>query len=292
MENNLYIADFFDKLCRNRHDANGTDLAKEALRDLRSVASADDYGQILHFDHAVRSFDAMMDGNMVDLDDPEVQAKISKYEKLIATTPIHSDNKIALYNALLEFLSFNKAGNSRYFDVLLKKINLVTNGNDDQLQICYKQASFFAKGVDREKYLRGIHDIYTKAADKKKFRNAATELGLVLDPVKNKLVPEKKLTPGQRHYRLSVILELIKTQLPLEKQTELMEEALTLSHANNLSRSNNFEIKRNLCALLQKNYYAMGNHVAGNQKGLDYRKWDAALTQTMVRGHERHDRDF
>lgn len=289
MINNLYIADFLDKLCRNRYDENGIDLAEQALHNLRSIVSADDYGKIVFLNHAVRSFESMMDGEKVDLEAPEVQERISQYKKAIESDFLHPENKIARYDVLLQFLSYNQAGNSQYFDVLQKKLDHIAAGDDHKLENCYKEAFFFGQNVNRTKYLKVMHDIYTKAQNKKKFREAASKLGLVFDPVKNKPITERKLTPDQRHKRLHVILDLIKNQLPLEQETNLMEEALTLAHANNLSRSENFELKRSLCQRLQQNYYAMNNPQAGNKKGLEYGKWDRALTQAMVRGHERHD---
>jgi hypothetical protein len=284
---NLYINDFVDKLCRHRYDVHGTDLAKESLLDLRDNLPGEQFRELVLFDKTVRDFEEMSDTDDLDIETPKARETTEKYENLIDKSNIYPENKAALYNTLLNHIEKYNGGNTWFMSVLRKKSAVLAQGDDTELNMSAKQAFFHRRNVKPAEYLNLMHQLYAKMNDKERF-TFLNELGLSLDKRRKKIASATRMSTEQRSRRLAIIRSIISEPLPIKMRVDLLEEALTLANNNNKIRSNNFELKRDICRELSHYYQATGNTQKAKQYGDDIGKWQRSITLAMDYGNMRH----
>ncbi len=290
-KDNLYINDFMHKLCRQRYDVNGNDLADECLQTLRDILPPSEFNEVLTFNNAVRSFEHLAMEEDVDIEDKKNIEAAQKYEALVDNAPIYPENKAALYDTLLGFIDINGGGNKRYMEVLRKKVDVIDKNQDAALNLAAKQAFLHNKGASREVYLNIMHRLFEKTENKFSF-TFLSELGLVKDKNNKKFISAAKMTPQQRLTRLSVIQAIVKEPLAVTSRIPLLEEGLKLAENNLRHRNENFELKRDFSTQLQKDYYAIGDYAAGNKHALNINKWDRSFNLALEYGLAKKEKEY
>lgn len=283
--NNIYINDFIDKLCRQRYDVNGKDIAQDSLKDLEFVLTPQEFQEVVQFDNTVRKFEHLAMEENVDITDAKNIEVAKKYEDFVDKCKIHPENKAALYNTLLGFIDINEGDNRWYMNVLRKKVEILPHGLDHELNLTAKQAFFHRRDV-RSLYLNNMHKLYAKMQDKARF-TFLNELGLALDANGKKMLSVTKMTPQQRLNRLSVIEAIVKEPLPVEMRIQLLEEGLKLANNNLRRRNENFELKGKFCSQLQKDYSSIGQYAKANNYGLEAYNWNKSFNLALEHGIKR-----
>lgn len=289
MENdNIFINTFIDKLCRERYDAQGNDVAAAYLQELleQRVLTAAQFSEAAQFDAKVRAFEHLAMEENVDLEDPKSVEAANQYEEFIEKSNIHPQNKAALYNTLLGFIDINGGGDKWYMRVLRKKADIMPHGVDAELNLAAKQAFFHRRGAGRSVYLGTMNQLYTKMNDKMRFTFLG-ELGLVADKSGKKLRASSGLTPQQRTDRLSIIEAIVTEPLKVKDRIALLEEGKELASNNLYRRNENFDKKRRFCTQLQKDYTSLGDFKKANQYGLDSYDWDKCCQKAIDYGMEK-----
>ena len=280
--NNIYINDFIDKLCRQRYDISGKDIAEDSLKDLKYVLTPQEFQEVALFDNTVRKFEHLAMEEDVDITDAKNIEAAKKYEDFVDKCKIHQENKAALYNTLLGFIDINGGDNKWYMNVLRKKVEILPQGLDNELNLTAKQAFFHRRDV-RSLYLNNMHKLYAKMQDKTRF-TFLNELGLALDTNGKKMLSATKMTPQQRLNRLSVIEAIVKEPLPVEMRIQLLEEGLKLANNNLRRRNENFELKEKFCSQLQKDYSSIGQYAKANNYGLAAYNWNKSFNLALEHG--------
>ena len=255
MENdNIFINTFIDKLCRERYDAQGNDVAAAYLQELleQRVLTAAQFSEAAQFDAKVRAFEHLAMEENVDLDDPKSVEAANQYEEFVEKSNIHPQNKAALYNTLLGFIDINGGGDKWYMRVLRKKADIMPHGVDAELNLAAKQAFFHRRGAGRSVYLAS-----------------------------------SGLTPQQRTDRLSIIEAIVTEPLKVKDRIALLEEGKELASNNLYRRNENFDKKRRFCTQLQKDYTSLGDFKKANQYGLDSYDWDKCCQKAIDYGMEK-----
>ena len=289
MENdNIFINTFIDKLCRERYDAQGNDVAAAYLQELleQRVLTAAQFSEAAQFDAKVRAFEHLAMEENVDLDDPKSVEAANQYEEFIEKSNIHPQNKAALYNTLLGFIDINGGGDKWYMRVLRKKADIMPHGVDAELNLAAKQAFFHRRGAGRSVYLGTMNQLYGKMSDKMRFTFLG-ELGLVADKSGKRLRASSGLTPQQRTDRLSIIEAIVTEPLKVKDRIALLEEGKELASNNLYRRNENFDKKRRFCTQLQKDYTSLGDFKKANQYGLDSYDWDKCCQKAIDYGMEK-----
>ena len=289
MENdNIFINTFIDKLCRERYDAQGNDVAAAYLQELleQRVLTAAQFSEVAQFDAKVRAFEHLAMEENVDLDDPKSVEAANQYEEFVEKSNIHPQNKAALYNTLLGFIDINGGGDKWYMRVLRKKADIMPHGVDAELNLAAKQAFFHRRGAGRSVYLGTMNQLYGKMSDKVRFTFLG-ELGLVADKSGKRLRAASGLTPQQRTERLSIIDAIVKEPLKVRERIVLLEEGKELASNNLYRRNENFDKKRRFCTQLQKDYTSLGDFKKANQYGLDSYDWDKCCQKAIDYGMEK-----
>lgn len=279
MERNMYIDAFLDTLCRNRYDSAGNDLAQKSLEDLK-YATPQQYPKAKKFYDNVRSFEHLAMEEDIDIEDEKNIKAAREYEKLVDNSNIQPENKAALYNTLLGFIDINGGGEQWYMDILHKKVDIIPQGRDIDLNLTAKQAFFHRRGASRSSYLNNMHLLYSKMQDKTKF-TFLKELGLGLDNKGKKIISPTKMSPQQRLERLSVIESIIKEPLPVDMRILLLEEGLKLANNNLRRRNENFKLKEEFCTQLQKDYTSLGQYSKANNYGLSAYNWKRSFNLAL-----------
>ncbi len=289
MENdNIFINTFIDKLCRERYDAQGNDVAAAYLQELleQRVLTAAQFSEVAQFDAKVRAFEHLAMEENVDLDDPKSVEAANQYEKFVEKSNIHPQNKAALYNTLLGFIDINGGGDKWYMNVLRKKADTMPQGCDVDLNLTAKQAFFHRRGADRSVYLGTMNQLYGKMNDKMRFTFLG-ELGLVADKSGKRLRALSGLTPQQRTERLSIIDAIVKEPLKIKERIALLEEGLELA-SNNLYRRNvNFDTKSRFSMLLKKDYKAIKDTKKADKYEGDSFDWRECCYRAIDYGKEK-----
>lgn len=289
MENdNIFINTFIDKLCRERYDAQGNDVAAAYLQELleQRVLTAAQFSEVAQFDAKVRAFEHLAMEENVDLEDPKSVEAANQYEKFVEKSNIHPQNKAALYNTLLGFIDINGGGDKWYMRVLRKKADIMPHGVDAELNLAAKQAFFHRRGADRSVYLGTMNQLYSKMNDKMRFTFLA-ELGLVADKSGKRLRALSGLTPQQRTERLSIIDAIVKEPLKVKDRIALLEEGLELA-SNNLYRRNvNFDTKSRFSMLLKKDYKAIKDTKKADKYEGDSFDWRECCYRAIDYGMEK-----
>ncbi|MBR1903787.1 MAG: hypothetical protein IJ824_01245 [Alphaproteobacteria bacterium] len=289
MENdNIFINTFIDKLCRERYDAQGNDVAAAYLQELleQRVLTAAQFSEVAQFDAKVRAFEHLAMEENVDLDDPKSVEAANQYEKFVEKSNIHPQNKAALYNTLLGFIDINGGGDKWYMRVLRKKADIMPHGVDAELNLAAKQAFFHRRGAGRSVYLGVMNQLYTKMNDKMRFTFLG-ELGLVADKSGKRLRAASGLTPQQRTERLSIIDAIVKEPLKVKERIALLEEGLGLA-SNNLYRRNvNFDTKSRFSMLLKKDYKAIKDTKKADKYEGDSFDWRECCYRAIDYGKEK-----
>ncbi len=289
MENdNIFINTFIDKLCRERYDAQGNDVAAAYLQELleQRVLTAAQFSEAAQFDAKVRAFEHLAMEENVDLDDPKSVEAANQYEEFVEKSNIHPQNKAALYNTLLGFIDINGGGDKWYMRVLRKKADIMPHGVDAELNLAAKQAFFHRRGAGRSVYLGTMNQLYGKMSDKMRFTFLG-ELGLVADKSGKRLRASSGLTPQQRTDRLSIIEAIVTEPLKVKDRIALLEEGKELASNNLYRRNENFDKKRRFCTQLQKDYTSLGDFKKANQYGLDSYDWDKCCQKAIDYGMEK-----
>lgn len=279
MERNMYVDAFIDTLCRNRYDVDGNDLAQMRLEDLK-YAAPQQYPEAKTFYDKVRYFEHLAMEEDIDINDEKNIKAANEYEKLVDNSAIQSENKAALYNTLLGFIDINGGSEQWYMNVLHKKINIIDNGRDFDLNLTAKQAFFHRHGATRSSYLNSMHLLYSKMQDKTKF-TFLKEIGLGLDNNGKKIISLTKMSPQQRLERLSVIESVVKEPLPVDMRISLLEEGLKLANNNLRRRNENFKLKEEFCTQLQKDYTSLGQYAKANNYGLSAYNWKRSFNLAL-----------
>lgn len=289
MENdNIFINTFMDKLCRERYDVQGNDVAAAYLQELagQRVLTAAQFSEVAQFDAKVRAFEHLAMEENVDLDDPKSIEAANQYEKFVEKSNIHPQNKAALYNTLLGFIDINGGGDKWYMRVLRKKADTMPQGCDADLNLTARQAFFHRRGADRSVYLGTMNQLYSKMNDKMRFTFLA-ELGLVADKSGKRLRALSGLTPQQRTERLSIIDAIVKEPLKIKERIALLEEGLELA-SNNLYRRNvNFDTKSRFSMLLKKDYKAIKDTKKADKYEGDSFDWRECCYRAIDYGMEK-----
>ena len=289
MENdNIFINTFIDKLCRERYDAQGNDVAAAYLQELagQRVLTAAQFSEVAQFDAKVRAFEHLAMEENVDLEDPKSIEAANQYEKFVEKSNIHPQNKAALYNTLLGFIDINGGGDKWYMRVLRKKADTMPQGCDADLNLTARQAFFHRRGADRSVYLGTMNQLYSKMNDKMRFTFLA-ELGLVADKSGKRLRALSGLTPQQRTERLSIIDAIVKEPLKVKDRIALLEEGLELA-SNNLYRRNvNFDTKSRFSMLLKKDYKAIKDTKKADKYEGDSFDWRECCYRAIDYGMEK-----
>ena len=289
MENdNIFINTFIDKLCRERYDAQGNDVAAAYLQELleQRVLTAAQFSEGAQFDAKVRAFEHLAMEENVDLEDPKSIEAANQYEKFVEKSNIHPQNKAALYNTLLGFIDINGGGDKWYMRVLRKKADTMPQGCDADLNLTARQAFFHRRGADRSVYLGTMNQLYSKMNDKMRFTFLA-ELGLVADKSGKRLRALSGLTPQQRTERLSIIDAIVKEPLKVKDRIALLEEGLELA-SNNLYRRNvNFDTKSRFSMLLKKDYKAIKDTKKADKYEGDSFDWRECCYRAIDYGMEK-----
>lgn len=286
MENdNIFINTFIDKLCRERYDAQGNDVAAAYLHELagQRVLTTAQFSEVAQFDAKVRAFEHLAMEENVDLEDPKSIEAANQYEEFVAKSNIHPQNKAALYNTLLGFIDINGGGDKWYMRVLRKKADIMPQGADTELNLTAKQAFFHRRGADRSVYLGTMNQLYSKMNDKMRFTFLG-ELGLVADKSGKKLRALSGLTPQQRTDRLSIIEAIVTEPLKIKDRIALLEEGMKLASNNLWKRNRNFDLKDRFCTQLQKDYTSLGDFKKANQYGLDSYNWGKSCRLAIDHG--------
>ncbi len=289
MENdNIFINTFMDKLCRERYDVQGNDVAAAYLHELaeQRVLTTAQFSEVAQFDAKVRAFEHLAMEENVDLEDKKSIEAANQYEQFVAKSNIHPQNKAALYNTLLGFIDINGGGDKWYMNVLRKKADTMPQGCDTDLNLTAKQAFFHRRGADRSVYLGVMNQLYTKMNDKMRFTFLG-ELGLVADKSGKRLRALSGLTPQQRTDRLSIIEAIVKEPLNVRERIALLEEGKELASNNLYRRNENFDKKRRFSTQLQKDYESVGDFKKANQYGLDSYDWDKCCRKAIDYGMEK-----
>ena len=289
MENdNIFINTFIDKLCRERYDAQGNDVAAAYLQELleQRVLTAAQFSEVAQFDAKVRAFEHLAMEENVDIEDPKSIEAANQYEQFVAKSNIHPQNKAALYNTLLGFIDINGGGDKWYMNVLRKKADTMPQGCDVDLNLTAKQAFFHRRGADRSVYLGTMNQLYSKMNDKMRFTFLG-ELGLVADKSGKRLRALSGLTPQQRTERLSIIDAIVKEPLKIKERIALLEEGLELA-SNNLYRRNvNFDTKSRFSMLLKKDYKAIKDTKKADKYEGDSFDWRECCYRAIDYGKEK-----
>lgn len=289
MENdNIFINTFMDKLCRERYDVQGNDVAAAYLQELagQRVLTAAQFSEVAQFDAKVRAFEHLAMEENVDLEDPKSIEAANQYEKFVEKSNIHPQNKAALYNTLLGFIDINGGGDKWYMRVLRKKADTMPQGCDADLNLTARQAFFHRRGADRSVYLGTMNQLYSKMNDKMRFTFLA-ELGLVADKSGKRLRALSGLTPQQRTERLSIIDAIVKEPLKVKDRIALLEEGLELA-SNNLYRRNvNFDTKSRFSMLLKKDYKAIKDTKKADKYEGDSFDWRECCYRAIDYGMEK-----
>ena len=289
MENdNIFINTFIDKLCRERYDAQGNDVAAAYLQELleQRVLTAAQFSEVAQFDAKVRAFEHLAMEENVDIEDPKSIEAANQYEQFVAKSNIHPQNKAALYNTLLGFIDINGGGDKWYMNVLRKKADTMPQGCDVDLNLTAKQAFFHRRGADRSVYLGTMNQLYSKMNDKMRFTFLG-ELGLVADKSGKRLRALSGLTPQQRTERLSIIDAIVKEPLKVKERIALLEEGLELA-SNNLYRRNvNFDTKSRFSMLLKKDYKAIKDTKKADKYEGDSFDWRECCYRAIDYGKEK-----
>ena len=289
MENdNIFINTYIDKLCRERYDAQGNDVAAAYLQELleQRVLTAAQFSEVAQFDAKVRAFEHLAMEENVDIEDPKSIEAANQYEQFVAKSNIHPQNKAALYNTLLGFIDINGGGDKWYMNVLRKKADTMPQGCDVDLNLTAKQAFFHRRGADRSVYLGTMNQLYSKMNDKMRFTFLG-ELGLVADKSGKRLRALSGLTPQQRTERLSIIDAIVKEPLKIKERIALLEEGLELA-SNNLYRRNvNFDTKSRFSMLLKKDYKAIKDTKKADKYEGDSFDWRECCYRAIDYGKEK-----
>ena len=289
MENdNIFINTYIDKLCRERYDAQGNDVAAAYLHELleQRVLTTAQFSEVAQFDAKVRAFEHLAMEENVDIEDPKSIEAANQYEQFVAKSNIHPQNKAALYNTLLGFIDINGGGDKWYMRVLRKKADTMPQGCDVDLNLTAKQAFFHRRGADRSVYLGTMNQLYSKMNDKMRFTFLG-ELGLVADKSGKRLRALSGLTPQQRTERLSIIDAIVKEPLKVKERIALLEEGLELA-SNNLYRRNvNFDTKSRFSMLLKKDYKAIKDTKKADKYEGDSFDWRECCYRAIDYGKEK-----
>lgn len=289
MENdNIFINTFIDKLCRERYDAQGNDVAAAYLQELleQRVLTAAQFSEVAQFDAKVRAFEHLAMEENVDLEDPKSVEAANQYEEFVEKSNIHPQNKAALYNTLLGFIDINGGGDKWYMRVLRKKADIMPHGVDAELNLAAKQAFFHRRGAGRSVYLGTMNQLYGKMSDKVRFTFLG-ELGLVADKSGKRLRAASGLTPQQRTDRLSIIDAIVKEPLKVKERIALLEEGIKLASDNLYRRNENFDTKSRFSTQLQKDYESVGDFKKANQYGLNSYNWEKNCRLAIDYGMEK-----
>lgn len=293
---NIYVKDFVFKLCCRRFAADGRDLAEEALQNAKETVKPSEYTDLNKFKDIVDSLYDIDASRLDNAQSSDLDA-FNTCEKTVDETLLPAQCKTALYNKLLNVISNGELPNNRYYSILNKKIAVIPDNSDNELNITAKQLFFHRRDVDPAMVNLSMQRLYNKMHKKEDFEQCEflhIPTKTSLDKAKSrKLMPEKNMTPKQRYERLKFITELCKNpEITAEERINLSKEALTLAHKNGYSNSWNFAIKRDLCHSLCEDYTSLGDNQQASLYEQETERWQKAVDCAVDYGRQKHGDDY